>query len=56
MFTALASYLWKNEKIDCQPAVPNEPRRQSRVLGPKDIRAFPDQRDAVERVLRESLN
>lgn len=55
IFTALALYLWKNEKIDRQPAVPNELRLQARVLGLKDIRAFPDQIDTVERVQRESL-
>ena len=33
----------------------NELRLQARVLGLKDIRAFPDQIDTVERVQRESL-
>ncbi|MFM9153825.1 MAG: patatin-like phospholipase family protein [Methylocystis sp.] len=55
LFTALALYLWKNEKIDRQPAVPNELRLQAQVLGLKDIRAFPDQIDTVERVQRASL-
>ena len=56
IFTALALYLWKNEKIDRQPAVPEELRLQALVLGLNDIRAFPDQIDTVERIQRESLS
>ncbi len=52
----MALYLWKNEKIDRQPAVPEELRLQALVLGLNDIRAFPDQIDTVERIQRESLS
>ena len=55
IFTALALYLWANEKIDRLPAVPEELRHQALVLGLKDIRAFPDEIDTLERVQRGSL-
>lgn len=55
VITALALYLWANEKIDRLPAVPDGLRHQVTVLRLKDVRTFPDQIETVERVQRESL-
>jgi hypothetical protein len=40
--------VWSNEKLDRVPAVPEELRKQAKVFGLENIRAYPDQIDLIK--------
>jgi len=56
IISATVIVVWSNEKLDRVPAVPEELRKQAKVFGLENIRAYPDQIDLIKQRHKESLN
>jgi len=48
IISATVIVVWSNEKLDRVPAVPEELRKQAKVFGLENIRAYPDQIDLIK--------